>query len=72
VSTVQEIQEAIKRLPELQQMELENWLYSHLGVGSDDEAALLAEAEEGERQIREGKFVTIEEARKLTRTWITK
>jgi hypothetical protein len=71
VSTVQEIQEAIKRLPGLQQMELENWLYSHLGVGSD-EAALLAEAEEGERQIREGKFVTIEEARKLTRTWITK
>jgi predicted transcriptional regulator len=72
VSTVQEIQQAITQLPETQQLELMHWMYTQHGADIEDEAALIAEAEEGERQIRAGKFVTLDEARKLTRTWTTK
>jgi predicted transcriptional regulator len=49
-----------------------HWMYTQHGADIEDEAALIAEAEEGERQIRAGKFVTLDEARKLTRTWTTK
>jgi predicted transcriptional regulator len=72
VSTVQEIQKAITHLSEAQRLELMQWMYSHHESGSENEAALIAEAEEGARQIKAGNFVTLDEARKLTRTWTTK
>jgi predicted transcriptional regulator len=72
VSTVQEIQDAITHLSEAQRLELMQWMYSRHELGSEDEAALIAEAEEGERQIKAGKFLTLEEARKQARTWTTK
>lgn len=72
MSTVQEIQQAIAHLSEEHQLELMHWMYSQHEAEIGDEAALIASAEEGERQIKAGKFVTLEEARKLTRTWTTK
>jgi hypothetical protein len=73
VSTVQEIQEAITQLPELQRFELVQWLHSHYDtISIEDEADILAEAAEGEREIREGKGIPLEDLRKMTRTWITK
>jgi hypothetical protein len=69
VSTVQEIQEAITQLPESQRFELVHWLYSHYdNISIEDEAEILAEAAEGERQIREGKGISLEDLRKMTRT----
>ena len=55
VSTVQEIQVAIQKLPEPERFELINWLHStYQNLSAHEEAELLAEAAEGSREIREG------------------
>jgi hypothetical protein len=45
----------------------------HLQYEGDDLETdeMIAEAEDGARQIESGKGISLEEARKLTRTWIT-
>jgi hypothetical protein len=73
VTTVREIQEAIQSLPEMQRFELIHWLHStYDGLSATEEAEILAEAEEGARQVKEGKGIPLEELRKQTRKWITK
>jgi hypothetical protein len=73
VSTIREIQEAIQTLPEIQRLELINWLHSEYDeLSIEEEAELLAEAEVGEKQIKEGRGIPLEELRKQTRTWIIK
>jgi hypothetical protein len=73
VSTVQEIQNAISQLPTEERMSLIEWIHSqdepeYLA----DDPKLLERAEEGARQLDEGKGVSLEEARKLTSKWTTK
>ena len=73
VSTVQEIQAAIQSLPEMQRFELMNWLHvTYEEPTFEEEAEMIAEAEEGSRQIREGKWVSLEELRRQAHTWTSK
>lgn len=72
MSTVQEIQEAIAKLPEMQRFELMHLLPSQYEGDDLETDEMLAEATEGERQVDAGQGVPLAEARKLTRTWITK
>jgi hypothetical protein len=72
MSTVQEIQEAIAKLPEAQRFELIHLLNSQYDKAEGETDEMLAEAAEGEREIDGGQGVTLEQARKLTRTWTTK
>ena len=72
MSTVQEIQEAIAKLPEMQRFELMHLLPSQYEGDDLETDEMLAEAAEGERQVDAGQGVPLAEARKLTRTWITK
>jgi hypothetical protein len=72
VSTVQEIQEAIAKLQDSERFELLHQLNSQYDGAETETEEMLAEASEGERQIDAGQGVSLEEARRLTRTWITK
>ncbi len=72
MSTVQEIREAIEKLPELQRSELMHFLHSQYESDEVETDEMMADAAEGEKQIDAGQGVPLREARKLTRTWTTK
>jgi predicted transcriptional regulator len=72
VSTVQEIQEAIAKLPENELVDLIQWIHAHHDWNVEEDPEVMASIKEGERQLDAGEGVTLEEARKLARTWITK
>jgi hypothetical protein len=72
MSTVQEIRDAIAKLPELQRFELMHLLHSQYEGDDLETDEMLAEAAEGERQIDAGEGIPLQKARKLTRTWITR
>jgi hypothetical protein len=72
MSTVQEIRDAIAKLPEMQRFELMHLLHSQYEGDDVETDEMMAEAAEGERQVDAGQGVPLQEARKLTRTWIKK
>lgn len=72
MSTVKEIQDAIAKLPEMERFELMHLLHLQYEGEDFETDEMIAEAEEGERQIAEGKFITLDEARKRVGTWTTK
>ncbi len=57
----------------MQRFELINWLHSTYDeMSPEEEAEIIAEAEKGSQQIREGKWVSLEELRHQARTWTSK
>jgi hypothetical protein len=73
MSTVQEIQNAIARLPADERLNLFDWIHSQEEADpAAEDTKLLKMAEEGARQLDEGRGISLEEARKLTSRWTTK
>jgi len=72
VSTVQEIQSAITRLPEEGRLALLQWIHSQESEPLADDPELLRQAEEGARQLDAGQGITLEQARRLASQWTTK
>ena len=72
MSTVQEIQNAISGLPEMERLNLLNWIHSREEDDLANDPDLLKEAEEGARQLDAGHGISLDEARKLTSKWTTK
>jgi hypothetical protein len=72
VSTVQEIQEAIAKLPEAQRFELIQWLHTQHDWDASSDPEVRASVERGTRQLDNGEGMFLEEVRKLTPTWTTK
>ena len=76
VSTVQEIEEAIKRLPDAQRDVLEARLLARrCGLSALDEteqAELLASLDEAERDIDAGRSYTADEVRERLHGWLGK
>ncbi len=57
----------------MQRFELMHWLHSTYDeMSPEEEAEIIAEAEKGSQQIREGKWVSLEELRQQARTWTSK
>jgi hypothetical protein len=73
MSTVQEIQEAIVRLPEEARLTLLEWIHIQEEADlHDDDTELLRQAEEGARQLDAGQGITLEEARRRVSQWTIK
>jgi hypothetical protein len=73
MSTVQEIQEAIVKLPEEARLTLLEWIHIQEEIDlHDDDPDLLRQAEEGARQLDAGQGITLEEARRRASQWTIK
>jgi len=72
VSTIQEIQAAIRELPDREFLELAHWIHGQQNWEVQNDPQVIASIEEGERQLDAGQGIPLEEVRKLTRTWTTK
>lgn len=74
VSTVQEIEKAIERLPDAQRDELESRLLARRcglsALNDDEQRELLASLEEAERDIDEGRGYTADQVRERLRGWL--
>jgi predicted transcriptional regulator len=62
MSTVQEIQDAIAKLPENQLCELMHWIHSRSDWKVENDPEVLASVERGMRQLETGEVVSLEEA----------
>lgn len=69
MSTVQEIESALDKLPVDAQREVAAWLEAKLWP---ETPAMLAATDEAERSLREEGGVPVEEVRKNLRSWITR
>ena len=76
MGTVQEIEQAIDRLPDAQRDELESRLLARrCGLSSlsvDEQKELLTSLDEAERDIDEGRSFTPEQVREQLRGWLGK
>jgi len=73
MSSVQEIQEAIARLPESQRLVLIDWIHTRENDGvMENDPRLLADAAEGERQLDAGSGSSLDDVRRLTSQWTTR
>lgn len=68
MSTVTEIEAAIKKLPPEQQRELADWLTNRL---FEETPEILAVIDEADRSLAEEGGVPVEEVRRNLRQWIT-
>ena len=71
MSTVQEIESAIEKLPAAEQRELARWLGEHL-LGEEETPEMLAAIDEGLRSLKEKGTIPLEEVRKKISQWATK
>lgn len=74
MSTVTEIQEAIRKLPRKEQAALAAWLESQQepAMSEREEAALLAALDKAARELDTGQGVPAEAVREMVGKWATK
>jgi hypothetical protein len=76
VSTVQEIEQAIDRLPARERNALESRLLARRcglsALNDEEQAELLASLDEAERDIDEGRTYNGEQLRQAVRSWLGK
>jgi hypothetical protein len=76
VSTVQEIEAALERLPAPEREAFESRLIARRfgldALGSDEYRELLASLDEAEQEIDAGRGVTVENLRQKLATWVGK
>jgi hypothetical protein len=74
MSKLIEIQQQIERLPTQEKKALSAWLASqeNAAMSDQEEAALLANLDEAERQLDAGQGVPIDQVRRMVPLWVTK
>jgi len=73
MATVQEIEQAIERLPETERNALESRLLARrCGLNDEEQAELLRSLDEAEREIDEGRSYNTDEMRQALRGWLGK
>jgi hypothetical protein len=71
---MEEIQEAIEKLPPQEREALSTWLLFHeeTPMSADEETALLTSLQRAEKQLDSGQGVPLDKARDMVRKWASK